>query len=135
MNNSLTILVVEDEKLLLEAIKKKLSFLNISCISASSVAEAKQFIDTTSSPPDAIWLDFLLGDGSGLDVLEYVKSHPVMSTVPIFVVSNSGSDDKITQMLALGAARYMVKAEHRIEDIINIVKEFIEVKKEGLTNA
>ena len=50
---------------------------------------------------------------------------------PIFVVSNSASDDKVTKMLALGAERYMIKAEYRIEDIIQAIKDFVHIEQEG----
>lgn len=132
--DTITLLVVEDEDLLLQAITKKLSFMNINSVTARSAAEAKTILDTATTPPDAVWLDYTLQDSRGIDVLEHIKSKPETANIPVFVVSNSASEDKVTKMLALGASRYLVKAEHRLEDIIAIIKNFISVEKGNQTS-
>ena len=45
--------------------------------------------------------------------------------IPVLVVSNSASPDKVHRMLALGAKKYMLKAESRLDDLVKIVDETI----------
>jgi two-component system chemotaxis sensor kinase CheA len=111
MNNKPLILVVEDEKLLLEAITKKLAMNGIDTISCTTV--------------DAMWLDFQLPDMDGITLLSKIREKDEWKEVPVIVVSNSASDEKVNGMLALGAKRYLLKAEHRLEDIINDVRNII----------
>jgi hypothetical protein len=44
------------------------------------------------------------------------------------VVSNSASEEKIHSLLALGANKYILKAEERLDDIIKDMKKLINEK-------
>jgi DNA-binding response OmpR family regulator len=121
-----TVLVVEDDTLLMQAITKKLILNGFNVISFSSGTETIEYINSGKELPDAIWLDFLFKDMNGLDVMRMIKNNPLWSSIPVLVVSNSGSSDKVKTMLALGVKQYLVKADYRLEDIINIINDFIE---------
>jgi DNA-binding response OmpR family regulator len=123
-----TVLVVEDDVLLMEAISKKLILNGFNVISFSNGTETVDYINSGKDLPDAIWLDFLLKDMNGLDIMHIIKGNPTWSSIPVIVVSNSGSADKVKTMLALGAKQYLVKADYRLEDIITIITDFIETE-------
>ena len=123
-----TIVVVEDEKLLLEAIIKKLEISGISAIGCSNVNEAIVYLDKTSVPPDAIWLDYYLQDTSGFDFLMELKGNPQWANIPVIIVSNSESQEAIKKMIALGAYKYIVKTDFRLDEIVNMFKELIHQK-------
>ena len=126
MNSSKpTVMVVEDEILLLEAICKKLQLNNINVVGASSCKQALDYLENLSQKPDAIWLDFYLGDLSGLDFMQSLRKNKDWMTIPVLVVSNSASPDKVQKMLELGVKKYMIKAEHRLEDLVAEIKSFI----------
>jgi len=118
----LAVMVVEDEPLLLQAIVKKLELSDCTVIACSSGKQAVSLLQTTT-PPQAIWLDYYLKDINGLDFATAVKKSPKWSKVPIIVVSNSASPEKVEAMLALGVSNYLLKAEYRLDDIINIIKK------------
>ncbi len=120
-----TVMVVEDEILLLEAICKKLQLNNINVVGASSCKQALDYLENLSQKPDAIWLDFYLGDLSGLDFMQSLRKNKDWMTIPVLVVSNSASPDKVQKMLELGVKKYMIKAEHRLEDLVAEIKSFI----------
>lgn len=121
-----TILVVEDEPLLLQAIKKKLTVMNCKVISASNGAEGiEQLTGLGADLPDAIWLDYYLKDMNGLEFMEKIKTRPDWIKIPVFVVSNSASPEKVSTMLALGAKKYMLKAEYHLDDIINLIRRHL----------
>lgn len=123
MDNNLTVLVVEDEPLLLEAIGNKLAKKGIS---ATLCAEGRQGLDVLAKSkelPKAIWLDYYLKDMNGLAFVEAVKQNPKWASIPIIVVSNSASSPKVSSMIALGVNKYLLKAQYRLEDIINIINE------------
>lgn len=127
--NTPTIMVVEDENLLLQAISKKLQTHQIEAITATTIAQATEYLKTLPNLPNAIWLDYYLKDGNGLDFMQVLKKNPKWSQIPVIVVSNSASDEKVKNMLALGAKGYLLKAEHRLEDIINTIIKFIKEEK------
>ena len=45
--------------------------------------------------------------------------------IPVIVVSNSASEEKGKNMLALGVRKYLLKASYRLDELIPIIKHFI----------
>jgi response regulator of citrate/malate metabolism len=76
---------------------------------------------------DAVWLDhYLLGEKTGLDFVAKLKSKKSKWTkIPIFVVSNTASNTNMQSYLRLGVNVYSVKAEHRLDEIANDIKLFL----------
>ena len=119
------IMVVEDEGLLLQAVSKKLTVSGIECVSCSSAEQALDYLAGMPELPDAVWLDYHLKDMDGLMFMRTLKQNPLWAKIAVFVVSNSASPDKVNAMLGLGAKKYLLKAEHRLDEIIADIKAFI----------
>src|SRR5687768_18153132 len=120
-----TIMVVEDEVLLLQAITKKLKLSNMDVLSCASGQQAIDYLTNLDELPDAIWLDYYLKDMNGLAFMQSIRDNPKWSHIPVIVVSNSASSEKVHTMLGLGARKYILKAEHRLDEIIQMILEFI----------
>lgn len=124
-----TILVIEDESLLLEAITKKLKLSNIDVLSCASGQQAIDYLKNLDELPDAVWLDYYLKDMNGLAFMKTLKENDDWSHIPVVVVSNSAGPDKVHNMLALGAKKYILKAEYPLDKIIQMMLQFIEESK------
>lgn len=120
------ILVVEDEKPLLEAIKQKLELNDFSVVTARSVEQAINYIQEIEKI-DVIWLDhYLLGKENGLDFVAKIKEpDSKWKNIPIVVVSNTATPSKINVYLRLGVTKYYTKADYRLEQIINDINDFL----------
>lgn len=129
MDAKLKVMVVEDEELLLQAISKKLTSQNIDVITSTSAKQAIDYLNNMKAPPDAIWLDYYLPDMNGIEFMREIKKNPAWSKIPVIVVSNSASDEKKKSMIALGVEKYILKAEHRLEEIIEIIENIAAKKK------
>ena len=125
MNGKKSVLVIEDEKLLLHAITRKLELNGLSVIATTSGKEALEILKNAQKLPNAIWLDYYLKDMNGLEFMNAFKANDKWLGIPTIVVSNSASPDNVSSMLALGVKKYYLKAEHRLEDIIEVVKKII----------
>jgi CheY-like chemotaxis protein len=114
-----TILVVEDEIPLLEAVRIKMEKNNFLVLTARSSEQALNHLKDVEGIK-AIWLDhYLLGKETGLDFVARCKAEgSPFKKIPIFVVSNTASDDKVQAYLKLGVSKYYVKAEKRLDEII-----------------
>lgn len=124
------ILVLEDERPLLEAIKLKLEKNSFEVVTARTVEQAKHYVDDLSRV-DAIWLDhYLIGKEDGLDFVAWCKEedNAKCKQVPIFVVSNTASSDKVSTYMRLGAKEYFVKSNHRLDEIVKAVADFLSVE-------
>lgn len=124
------VLVVEDERPLLEAIKIKLENSGFEVVTARSVEQALNHIEDVDNI-DAIWLDhYLLGKENGLDFVAKCKADDSKCvSIPIFVVSNTASSDKVQAYMQLGVNKYYVKAEKRLDEIIaDMNDELLKIK-------
>lgn len=130
-DNIMTVMVVEDEEMLLHAIKKKLEAAGKKVISCKSAEEALALLKSEEKIPDIIWLDYYLSDMNGLEFMSRLKENPDWAGVPVVVVSNSASADKVSQMLALGVKKYLLKAESRLEDLVGVMDEIGSQPKGG----
>ncbi|HSD56308.1 MAG TPA: response regulator [Candidatus Saccharimonadales bacterium] len=120
-----TIMVVEDETLLLQAITKKLKLSGMDVLSCASGQQAVDYLNSLDEMPDAVWLDYYLKDMNGLAFMQELKQNPKWADIPVLVVSNSASPDKVSNMLGLGAKKYILKAEYRLDEIIGMIRDFI----------
>lgn len=122
-----TILVIEDERPLLEAIKVKLEKSGFMVTTARSVEQAMGYLEDLKQV-DVIWLDhYLLGKEDGLDFVTKLKtSNAKWSNIPVFVVSNTASADKVQSYISFGVNKYYVKAEHRLDEIIKEIQLFLD---------
>lgn len=118
-----TIMVVEDEVLLLEAITKKLKISGCDVVGCSSGKQALDYLNSLPKKPDAIWLDYYLGDTNGIDLMEKIHENKTWSLIPVLVVSNSASPEKVHKMLDLGVKKYLIKAEHRLDNLVTEIKQ------------
>jgi len=105
------ILVVEDEKDLLESIVTYLKTENYVCDTATDYKTARQKVE--SFDYDCILLDVTLPDGNGLRLLEELKAEKKTDGVIIISARNS-VDDRI-RGLNTGADDYLVKPFHLSE--------------------
>jgi DNA-binding NarL/FixJ family response regulator len=57
--------------------------------------------------------------------MQEIKNNPKWADIPVLVVSNSASPEKVHNMLGLGAKKYILKAEYRLDEIIAMIRDFI----------
>ena len=119
------VMVIEDEALLLQAISKKLELSGMTPVSCTTGKQALDYLNSLPELPDAIWLDYYLKDMNGLDFMHELKKNDKWASIPVIVVSNSASEEKVHSMLALGVKKYILKAQYRLDELIELVKKFI----------
>jgi len=124
MSKKPVIMVIEDEDLLLEAVSKKLKLSGMDVITCSNGNQALDYLQNLDQKPNAIWLDYYLGDMDGVIFMQKLNKNKNFSNIPVVVVSNSASPDKIKTMMALGAKEYLIKAEHRLDELIEVIRKF-----------
>ena|SRR3989339_378581 len=135
-----TILVIEDERALLNVVNAKLEKKgfgvmtarsvdevfnanleknDLGVIAASSIKQALEYLENLEKI-DAVWLDHnLLGKENGLDFVKKLKANGGRwENIPIFVVSNTESSATIKSYVNLGVSKYYVKSNHRLDKII-----------------
>jgi DNA-binding response OmpR family regulator len=124
MEKAKVILVVEDERPLVEAIRIKLEKNSFEVVTARTIKQAKQYAEDIQKI-DVIWLDhYLFGKENGLDFLAWCKQkdNEKCNKIPVFIVSNTASSEKVASYMNLGATKYFVKSNHKLDEIISDIK-------------
>lgn len=110
------VLLVEDNPgdIQLTKIAFEESGLNVRLETVSSYREARQLLALLRAAPveqrpDLILLDLNLVDGSGHDLLAYLKQQPSLADIPVVIVTTSDYPQDRARSAALGAADYVVK--------------------------
>jgi two-component system, OmpR family, KDP operon response regulator KdpE len=98
------VLVVDDEPQIVRGLRVVLRNAGFEVDSAATKEEALDAL--AHRPPDAVLLDLVLPDGSGVDVTREVRE---WSTVPIVVVSAVGDEREKVRALDAGADDYVTK--------------------------
>ena len=122
------VLVIEDELPLQNAIRTKFEKHGFAVVTARSVEQAIGYLEDVANI-NIIWLDhYLIGGETGLDFVSKVKNNKKWSKIPIFVVSNTATADKVSSYLSLGVDKFCVKSDCRLENMILDMKKFLEGK-------
>ncbi|MFA6271818.1 MAG: response regulator [Patescibacteria group bacterium] len=128
-NTKKTVLVLEDEIPLQNAIKIKLISKGFEVKTARRVINGMDILENEGGI-DVIWLDhYLLGKEDGFDFVTKAKSDKKWKSIPIFVVSNTASNEKLRAYMQLGVNKYYTKADYKLENIIADIENSV-VSKE-----
>lgn len=118
MTNVPTILVVEDEEdsvLLLESAFRKAQFSNpVHRVSHGALAMEylSQAVATKNRPvplPALVLLDLKLPLVSGLEVLKWIRAHPLLNSLIVIIFTSSAEPRDIAEAYRAGANSYLVK--------------------------
>src|SRR5438132_851037 len=102
--NGASILVVDDEREIVRALRRSLSAHGYTVLTASRGEEAVEIV--ARQRPDLLLLDLLLPGMSGLEVCRRVRKE---SSIPIIVLSVKDAERDKVEALDLGADDYIAK--------------------------
>ncbi len=111
-----TILVVEDEAPLQEAISFQFKKANIRVLASSTAEDALKILESGENP-DLIWLDLLMPGMGGFAFLEKLRESDTWRAIPVAIVSVSASQEKIRRAFELNVVDYLVKSQYSVSDL------------------
>ena len=98
------VLVVDDEPQILRALRTSLRGAGYEVETAETAAQALALL--AANPPDAVVLDLVLPDGSGVEICRELRT---WSTAPVIVLSVVGDEAEKVAALDAGADDYVTK--------------------------
>ncbi len=114
------ILVVEDEEILLTGLKEELESGGYTVQGASDGVEGIE--QAKSFKPELILLDLLMPKMDGMEMLQKLKADAETRDIPVVILTNLSDYEKISEALSLGAMDYLVKANYKLEDLLEKVR-------------
>lgn len=120
--NKNTVLIIEDEEILLELLKEKLERAGYVVEVAKDGVSGLEKIRKIK--PDLVLLDVVLPKMNGFDVLEELNKDGTLPGLPIIVISNSGQPVEIERADKLGARDYLIKLNFDPDEVLQKVNNF-----------
>jgi two-component system, sensor histidine kinase ChiS len=102
-----TVMIVEDEPDTAEMFAEMMRMNGYRVIISLGGVKAINMIANES--PDVLMLDVMMPELSGLEILGYLQDDPVLSKIPVVVVSAKGLPSDIRSGLEAGALIYLTK--------------------------
>ena len=101
------ILIIEDEPDIRKTLEYNISREGYDVISASSLSEGREKLESASF--SLLLLDLMLPDGSGLDLCRELKQDKSLSSMPVIILT--AKDDEVDKVVGfeLGADDYVTK--------------------------
>lgn len=104
-----TVLIVDDEPFNLEIIEEYLEDMPFDLETAEDGQEAWEMLEANPNAYDAIILDRMMPRMNGLEVLQRVKKHPVLRSVPVILQTGMAAQEDILDGIKAGAYYYLTK--------------------------
>ncbi len=117
------ILLVDDEADTATVFETVLKQAGYEVVWANNASDALSTVKT--GPFDLILMDQMMPDMSGNDALQSLKADPVLSKIPVAMLTNFSHDQLVTEALGRGAVDYILKYQISHEDLVKKVKEIL----------
>ena len=117
------IIIIEDEEVLLDLLKKKLVQEGYQVIVARDGQEGLDKIKTEA--PDLILLDIVMPKKGGFDVMKELNEDNKLKDIPVIVISNSGQPIELDRIKKLGAVDWLIKTNFNPQEVVGKVKKYL----------
>lgn len=113
------ILIVEDEDIILDLLKRKLTQEGYEVSAAKDGQEGLKEMRQTK--PDLILLDVVMPKLGGFEVMEEMQKDPDLKAIPVIIISNSGQPVELDKAKELGAKDWLIKTEFDPQEVVDKV--------------
>lgn len=130
------VLVVEDSpsmrSMLTNIIETESVETGLEIVEASSGFEALKMLPHHRF--DAVVTDINMPDINGLELVSFLKNHPIYRAIPVMVVSTESTAEDRRRAAALGAEEYLVKP-FQPEDLVAKLRKLLDRSGESASGA
>jgi CheY-like chemotaxis protein len=115
------ILVVDDEPLIVDVLRRVLSKAGHTVVAAATGKEAlKKALETR---PDLVIMDIVMPEGDGYQAAVNIKRHPLLHDIPVIFLTGRATEEDGGRSLATGGAVYLHKPfiDSQIRDVVSLV--------------
>lgn len=132
-----TVLLVDDNALVIEVLGQLLRQLGLVVYSALDVGAAKELLLKRGGELELALVDCCLGQDNGLDLARYMLQQPHLSHIKVAITSAFGQDRPAEQMRHLGLTHYLSKpvTEHSLRHCLEQLLECHIDEPNGLVNS
>jgi len=121
-----TILIVEDEKELLDSYKELVESAGYTAMTALDGYQGLDLLSKNIGGVNLVLLDLMMPGVDGLEVLRAVKANPEKyGDMPIVVLTNMTSEAVIKESFDLGSSSYLVKTDLDYQGLVRELSKYL----------
>lgn len=120
------ILIVEDEPGFREVLQMGLAPHGFDTTAAASVAEGRRHLEEAAF--DAVVADLRLKDGTGIELLTWMKARSLET--PVVIMTAFATTETTVQALNLGAADFLTKTKNDLQEVTKVLKGILAERAE-----
>jgi len=126
MSNKKTILLVEDEELMLIPLTEKLVKQGFNVVMAHDGEEGVAL--ALEKHPDLVVLDIIMPKMDGMAAMKKIREDEDWGKdVPIIMLSNLSDPDKISDAANYNVFDFLVKTDWKLDDVVDFIKQKLEL--------
>jgi DNA-binding response OmpR family regulator len=118
-----TIMLVEDDKFIVDIYETKLSHSGFNVIVANNGKEAVDLL--AENTPDLMLLDLVMPYMDGFDVLKEMHDSPEWSKIPVILLTNLSQKEDIEKGMQLGAKDFLIKSHFTPSEVLKKIEALI----------
>lgn len=126
MSKKYTVLIVDDDKFLLDMYRKKFESEDVIVDVAVGSEEALSKL-RDGDKPDILILDIIMPGMDGLELLGVIREEKLVPDAIVIMLTNESDQDKIEEAKLLGIKGYIVKAMSIPTEVVEKVWEIVEL--------
>ncbi|OHB04667.1 MAG: hypothetical protein A3B16_00730 [Candidatus Zambryskibacteria bacterium RIFCSPLOWO2_01_FULL_45_43] len=123
-----TVLIVDDDKFLLEMYKRKFETNGVQADVAVGAEETLSKL-RGGAEPEVLILDIIMPGMNGLELLEVIRKEKLAPNATVIMLTNESGGETINKAKALGIQGYIVKATSVPSEVVEKVWEIANLKK------
>ena len=112
------ILIIDDHPAVRSGVKRAIESAGMACC-GEAASRSEAFAQIAHKSPDGVILDLNLPDGSGLDIVQWIRKHS--KEIAIVVLTMSDEESHLIAAMRAGASSF-VKKSAPLEDLVSSLK-------------
>jgi len=121
------IIIVEDDQSISELLREALQMAGFETEVLDSGEKSLKYIQEISQEgkdkPSLIFLDLILPDMNGIEVLKEARKHPQTKSIKIYALTNYSDPEFNQELKKEGIDKILIKVEYSLEELVKIAKE------------
>lgn len=127
MSKKYSILIVDDDKFLLDMYRKKFERDGATADVAVGPDEALNKL-RGGAKPDVLVLDIIMPGMDGIELLEAIRKEKLVPDTTVVMLTNESNRERIDKAKTLGIKGYIVKATSIPSEVVEKIKEIANLK-------
>lgn len=124
MTETKRVLIIEDEEDVLSVLVKKLEEAGFRTLTAKDGREGLE--KALKEKPDLVLLDLVLPVMDGITFLDGLRKEEVGKAMPVVILTNLESAEKVEESRRKGVSDYLVKTDWTLDDVVNKIKQALD---------